>query len=138
MQSMPQILIESTACKLKDIKPDRLLFYSSVFIRSRNCQYSWPEFLKCIKHVLLSFCTCHIWHGFECVNKLELGQPFIKNTFLTQDTVDINFIKELPDTYVIYKTTWNCLAVLWYLSHECCLIYIRESFKIYWLISTKV
>lgn len=46
MQSMPQILIESTACKLKDIKPDRLLFYSSVFIRSRNCQYSWPEFLK--------------------------------------------------------------------------------------------
>lgn len=54
MQSMPQILIESTACKLKDIKPDRLLFYSSVFIRSRNCQYSWPEFLKCIKGVLLS------------------------------------------------------------------------------------
>lgn len=54
MQSMPQILIESTACKLKDIKPDRLLFYSPVFIRSRNCQYSWPEFLKCIKDVLLS------------------------------------------------------------------------------------
>lgn len=54
MQRMPQILIESTACKLKDIKPDRLLFYSSVFIRSRNCQYSWPEFLKCIKDVLLS------------------------------------------------------------------------------------
>lgn len=54
MQSMPQILIESTACKLKDIKPDRLLFYSSVFIRSRNCQYAWPEFLKCIKDVLLS------------------------------------------------------------------------------------